>query len=72
MLSAYLEWVGDLAGTIAQAIGQTIAVRMNSDTDRWPQTLIKFGVFAVIYPLITVGVFAICLVLAWLALRAAF
>ncbi len=75
MLSSYLEWVGDLAATIAQGIGQSIAVRLNKDTkdtDSWSQTAIKFCVFAVVYPALTVGVLCVCLLLAWLALKAAF
>lgn len=72
MFSAYLDWVGELAATVAQAIGQSIAVRFNRDTDHWSHTAIKFCVFAVVYPVLTAGVFAVLLLLALLVLKMAF
>jgi nitrate reductase NapE component len=72
MLSAYLEWVGELASITAQAIGQSIAINLNKSTDHWSHTAIKFCVFAVIYPLLTVGVVGVSLWLAILALELIF
>lgn len=69
MLSTYIEWVGELASMVAQSIGQSIAIRLNKSTDHWSQTAIKFCVFAVIYPVLTVGVFGAFLLLALLILK---
>ena len=72
MLSAYLEWVSDLAMMISQAIGQYISERMRSDTAHWPKIATKFCVFALIYLLLTVGVFTVSLSLAWLVFKVTF
>jgi hypothetical protein len=54
-LSDYLTWVGEIANLSAEAIGHIIADRLNKDTDRWWHTAIKFCVFAVVYPALTIG-----------------
>jgi hypothetical protein len=56
MLSAFFDWVGDLALVIAQAVGQSLAVRLNKGTDQWWHTVIKFCVFAIIYPALVIGI----------------
>jgi hypothetical protein len=72
MLSAYLDWVGEVAAAIAQAIGQDIAARLNKGTDHWLQAAVKFCVFAVVYPVLTVGLVGACILLALLALKLVF
>jgi hypothetical protein len=67
MLTAYLEWVGEFASSIAQIIGESLASRLDQNSVHWSQTAIRFCVFLVIYPLLTVGVVGVSL---WLAMAA--